>query len=164
MKKNNSLIHDLTSSRVLLLYSHKNHLTLSLTKKSTSENQGSERRNWLYKRSLSKGDVVLIGFALIFLGFLMYRILNFMGMESTMAGNWVQLIIFVAISIGWVSTYIYRVSTMNMTYVRQLRNYEEAVLVKRFEELPRDELEELLVNLECEKESLTPVNKPPLKR
>jgi len=28
-----------------------------------------------------------------------------------MAGNWVQLIIFMGICVGWVSTYVYRVAT-----------------------------------------------------
>jgi len=132
-------------------------------KKPLPENLKAENRNWLHDRSLSRGDVLLIGIIIILLGFIMYRVFNLMGMELAMAGNWVQLIIFFGISVGWVSTYIYRVSTMNMTYVRQLRNYEEAVLAKRFEELPRAELEELLGNLELEKELLIPARNPSLK-
>ena len=33
------------------------------------------------------------------------------GMDAGMAGNWVQLIIFLGICIGWVSTYFWRVAT-----------------------------------------------------
>lgn len=45
--------------------------------------------------------------------------LQALGMDAGMAGNWVQLVIFLGICIGWVSTYLYRVATKNMTYVRQ---------------------------------------------
>lgn len=32
-------------------------------------------------------------------------------MEAGYAGNWVQLIIFMGVCVGWVSTYVYRVAT-----------------------------------------------------
>lgn len=44
------------------------------------------------------------------------------GMDAGLAGNWVQLIIFLGICIGWISTYLWRVATKNMTYVRQARD------------------------------------------
>lgn len=59
----------------------------------------------------SRKDVIIIGAALIALGYAMYYGLQAAGMEPGMAGNWVQLVIFVGICIGWVSTYVYRVAT-----------------------------------------------------
>lgn len=68
-----------------------------------------------------------------------------------MAGNWVQLLIFLGICVGWVGSYLYRVSTKQMTYARQLEDYEEAVMKKRLEEMPDAELETVLAEIEREK-------------
>lgn len=59
----------------------------------------------------SRKDVILIGVGLIALGYALYYGLQAGGMEPGMAGNWVQLIIFMGICVGWVSTYIFRVAT-----------------------------------------------------
>ena len=70
-----------------------------------------------------------------------------------MAGNWVQLLIFVGICIGWVGSYLYRVANKQMTYVKQLESYEEAVMAKRLEEMPEVELEQVIADIEKEKEA-----------
>lgn len=59
----------------------------------------------------SRKDIFLIGAGLIGLGYAMYYGLQAAGMDAGMAGNWVQLIIFLGICVGWVSTYLYRVAT-----------------------------------------------------
>ncbi len=59
----------------------------------------------------SRKDVLLICGGLIALGYALYYGLQALGMEAGYAGNWVQLIIFMGICVGWVSTYIYRVAT-----------------------------------------------------
>lgn len=59
----------------------------------------------------SRKDIFLIGGGLIGLGYVMYYGLQAAGMDAGMAGNWVQLIIFLGICVGWVSTYVYRVAT-----------------------------------------------------
>jgi hypothetical protein len=59
----------------------------------------------------SRKDIILIGAGLIGLGYAMYYGLQAAGMEAGMAGNWVQLIIFLGICVGWVSTYLFRVAT-----------------------------------------------------
>ncbi|KAG2422466.1 hypothetical protein HXX76_015990 [Chlamydomonas incerta] len=69
-----------------------------------------------------------------------------------MAGNWVQLIIFMGICVGWVSTYIFRVATKQMTYVKQLEQYEEAVMRKRVEEMTEAELEALAGEVDADKQ------------
>lgn len=74
-------------------------------------------------------------------------------MDAGMAGNWVQLIIFLGICVGWVGSYLWRVANKQMTYVKQLEDYEEAVMRKRLEEMPETELENLYDQINKEKES-----------
>lgn len=97
---------------------------------------------------------MLLGGGLIGLGYALYYGLQATGMEAGYAGNWVQLIIFLGICVGWVSTYFWRVATKNMTYVKQLQDYEDAVMAKRLEEMPETEMGELLNQIEKEKEEL----------
>ena len=40
----------------------------------------------------------------------------------------------------------------DMTYVKQLENYEEEVMAKRLEEMPESEQEKLMASVEAEKE------------
>mmetsp|Transcript_8562 Transcript_8562/g.11300 ORF Transcript_8562/g.11300 Transcript_8562/m.11300 type:complete len:195 (+) Transcript_8562:229-813(+) len=47
-------------------------------------------------------------------------------------------------TLGWVSTYIFRVATKDMTYAKQLKDYENAVIAKRLEELDEDEIQALV--------------------
>lgn len=89
----------------------------------------------------------------------MYYGLQATGMDAGMAGNFVQLIIFLGICVGWIGSYLFRVankvgvlrptpsstpSPQQMTYVQQLKDYEEAVMVKRLEELPASEQARLM--------------------
>jgi len=73
-------------------------------------------------------------------------------MNAGMAGNWVQLIIFLGICVAWIGSYLYRVATKQMTYVKQLEDYEEAVMRKRIEEMPEVELESVLEDVDRERE------------
>ncbi|CAM9540456.1 unnamed protein product [Choristocarpus tenellus] len=66
------------------------------------------------------------------------------GVEDTKAGAWVAVGFTMVGLIGWVGSYFFRVATKNMTYAEQLRNYEQAVIQKRFEELNSDEVDALL--------------------
>ncbi|EFN53985.1 hypothetical protein CHLNCDRAFT_13261, partial [Chlorella variabilis] len=84
----------------------------------------------------SRKDVLIIGGALTGAGFALYYGLQATGMDAGMAGNWAQLIIFVGLCFGWVGSYLFRVATKQMTYVKQLEDYEEAVMRKRLEEMP----------------------------
>jgi hypothetical protein len=59
----------------------------------------------------SRKDIIIIGGGLIGLGYAMYYGLQAAGMEAGMAGNWVQLTIFMGICVGWVGSYVYRVGT-----------------------------------------------------
>lgn len=83
----------------------------------------------------------------------MYYGLQAAGMDAGMAGNWVQLIIFLGICVGWVGSYLWRVANKEMTYVKQLEDYEQAVMQKRLEEMPDAELDSVMAEIEKEKEA-----------
>ena len=63
--------------------------------------------------------------------------------------------IFVGGLVIWLLTYLLRVATKNMTYNQQLKDYEEAVLEKRLEEMTPAELEKLQAEMEAEKSAKT---------
>lgn len=54
--------------------------------------------------------------------------LQFFGVDPLQAGNVVQLVLVLGLTVGWISTYIFRVSNKEMTYVQQLRDYESKVM------------------------------------
>ncbi|GMH45930.1 hypothetical protein BSKO_13894 [Bryopsis sp. KO-2023] len=101
----------------------------------------------------SRKDVVLIGVGLIGGGFALKYGFQFAGVDPLQAGNYAQLVIFLGGLVAWVATYVFRVSTKNMTYVEQLKNYESSVMEKRLDEMTDAEKEQLMQ--EIEKESST---------
>ncbi len=97
--------------------------------------------------------MVIIGVGLIAFGYILYYGLQYgAGMDPGMAGNYVQLIIFIGICFGWVGSYLYRVANKQMTYVKQLEEYEEAVMKKRLEEMPEAEVERVMEEIQKEKD------------
>lgn len=54
--------------------------------------------------------------------------LQFVGVDSLKAGNVVQLVMVLGLTVGWISTYVLRVSTKEMTYAKQLEDYENRVI------------------------------------
>lgn len=50
------------------------------------------------------------------------------GVDSLKAGNAVQLIMVLGLTLGWISSYVFRVSTKDMTYAKQLKDYENKVM------------------------------------
>eukprot|EP00249_Psilotum_nudum_P021409 c28100_g1_i1 orf=208-2133(+) len=103
-----------------------------------------------YKRM----DVILIGVAIALFGTGLKYGLELFGVDPLKAGNAVQLLVVLGLTFGWISTYIFRVSTKDMTYSKQLKDYENKVMQKRLEELPETELETLLAQVEEEKKLL----------
>ncbi|KAJ1394245.1 hypothetical protein SESBI_34348 [Sesbania bispinosa] len=71
--------------------------------------------------------------------------------DPLQAGNVVQLVLVLGLTIGWISTYIFRVSNKEMTYAQQLRDYESKVMEKRLESLTEAELQALIAEVEEEK-------------
>lgn len=102
----------------------------------------------------SRKDICIIGVGLVALGYFLYYGLQALGFEAGAAGNWVQLIIFLGICVGWVGSYIWRVGTKQMTYVKQLEQYEDAVMRKRMDEMTDAEMQQMLQDLEVTKEEV----------
>ncbi|XP_021801067.1 uncharacterized protein LOC110745297 [Prunus avium] len=102
----------------------------------------------------SRKDVLLIGLGVTGIGIGLKSGLEFAGVDPLQAGNVVQLVLVLGLTIGWISTYIFRVSNKEMTYAQQIRDYENKVMEKRLEGLTEAELEALLEQVAEEKRRL----------
>lgn len=102
----------------------------------------------------TRKDVILIGLGVTVGGIALESGLEYLGVDPLQAGNVVQLVLVLGLTIGWISTYIFRVSNKEMTYAQQLRDYENKVMEKRLEGLTEAELEALLEQVEEEKRTL----------
>jgi hypothetical protein len=80
-------------------------------------------------------------------------ILQAAGLDNLEAGIWSQLLL-VGGLVGWLFTYLFRVGTKQMTYNQQVKDYKEAVLQKRLEEMTPSELAALQAEIEQEKKGL----------
>lgn len=80
--------------------------------------------------------------------FAIKAILQSTGVPDLKAGQMTTGFVSVFALLGWVSSYVLRVGTKNMTYAQQLRDYEDKVIQKRYEELSEDELAALTEELD----------------
>ncbi len=87
-------------------------------------------------------DAIGIAFGVFVAGGLVYLLLQGLGLDGISAGIWSQALL-VGGLIGWAASYIARVLRQDMTLNQQLRDYREAVLQKRLEELSPEELARL---------------------
>ena len=53
------------------------------------------------------------------------------GLDSAQAGNVVQITLVLGLMLAWTATYVFRVGNKEMTYVKQLKDYEDAVMQVR---------------------------------
>ncbi|KAM7475300.1 hypothetical protein LguiB_022543 [Lonicera macranthoides] len=120
---------------------------------SGSEDESSEQVKQV-PFGYSRKDVLLIGVGVTLLGIGLKSGLEFYGVDPLQAGNVVQLVLVLGLTVGWISTYIFRVSNKEMTYAQQLRDYENKVMQKRLEGLTQAELEALLEQVEEENRRL----------
>ena len=79
-----------------------------------------------------------------------YEYLVSTGMDSSKVGGYVGALFVLISNVLWASTYIFRVANKDMTYAKQLKDYENAVLQKRLEELQDDEIDALMEEIELE--------------
>ena len=97
-------------------------------------------------------DALAISLGIFLVAGLVYLALQLFGLDGINAGIWTQVAL-VVVLVGWSVTYLFRVGTKNMTYNQQLKDYEEAVMLKRLEEMSPEELAQLQQEIEQEKES-----------
>lgn len=95
-------------------------------------------------------DIIFVGLGIFLAGGLAFLLLELVGLDSQQAGIWSQALLVFGL-IGWLLTYLFRAGTKQMTYNQQLKDYEEAVLQKRLEEMTPEELEQLQAEIEEEK-------------
>jgi Protein of unknown function (DUF3007) len=96
-------------------------------------------------------DAIGISVGVFIAGGLAYLLLQGAGLDGIQAGIWTQVAL-VGGLLGWVVTYAFRALTQTMTYNQQLKDYEDAVLQKRLDELTPEELATLQAEIEAEKE------------
>jgi hypothetical protein len=106
---------------------------------------------------MRKIDVIAIGVGVFIAGGLVYLLLQGLGIDHFNAGLWSQALLVLGL-IGWVLTYLFRVSTGKMTYHQQLKDYQEAVLQKRLEALTPEELARIQAEIAQEKQQVTPTD------
>lgn len=96
-------------------------------------------------------DALAIALGVFVAAGLAYLVLQLFGLDDISAGIWTQTALVIGL-VGWSVTYLFRVGSKNMTYNQQLKDYEEAVLQKRLEEMSPEELARLQQEIEQEKE------------
>lgn len=98
----------------------------------------------------TNGDVLKFGVAALAAGYLFKTLLQVAGVPDLLAGQITTGVFGVTTLVGWVLTYVFRVGTKGMTYAQQLRDYEDEVIRKRYEELSEEELSALAEEIEDE--------------
>ena len=111
---------------------------------------------------MTRGKVLLIGLAVLLLGWVGYLGFDAAGLEGFSAGIAAQAFL-VLIVVVWTSSYLFRVVTGQMTYMEQRRRYREVYdeqetqdLEARFEALSPDEQQALLRKIGVEEKESTP--------
>jgi hypothetical protein len=99
---------------------------------------------------MRKIDVIVIGIVVFAIGGAGYLGLKLAGLDHINAGIWSQLVL-VGIILAWSFSYVFRVATKNTTYGQQLKDYEEAVLQKRLDELTPEQLAEIQAEIDRER-------------
>ncbi|MDJ0660550.1 MAG: DUF3007 family protein [Crocosphaera sp.] len=98
-------------------------------------------------------DVIAISLGIFAAGGIIYFLFQAIGFDGLSAGVWSQALLVIVV-LGWTLTYLFRVANKDMTYNQQLKDYEDAVLQKRLEEMTPEELEKLQKEMEQETEDV----------
>lgn len=131
-------------------------LTSSLTAMHAEPEKSREEMSdmeLLFDKFNNRGGAILAIILLTVIGVVMEKGLEAVGIESVVAGIYVSGIYFV-LMLGWTSTYLVRVFTKGTTYAEQLNRYEQAVMVKRLQELDEDEIEALCEDVGISREDI----------
>ena len=103
---------------------------------------------------MTRGQALLLGFALLGVGGAGYGLFRASGMEGFTPGIAASVLLLLVV-VGWTGTYLARVVTGRMTFSEQRRIYREsydalttAELQARFDALPAEEQARLLAELD----------------
>jgi len=133
--------------------------TSSPSEASTGDSQSPKQEKAPF--GYTRKDVLLIGAGVTAFGVGLKYGLELVGVDPLQAGNVVQLLVVLGMTVGWISTYMFRVANKDMTYAQQLRDYEKQVMEKRLESLTEAELQALLEQVEEEKQRLPQIPEEP---
>ncbi|KAL7533012.1 hypothetical protein ACHAXR_004988 [Thalassiosira sp. AJA248-18] len=93
----------------------------------------------------TKGGAVVLSVILFIIPILMYQVATAVfGVDEIVAGRNIGAGFTIATLVLWGITTVFRVATGGMTYPKQLKDYEDAVIAKRLEELDEDEVQALV--------------------
>lgn len=120
-------------------------------KKSEPQPPKKEEQTFFGLRIRTNGDVLKFGVAATVIPFGIKELLQIAGVPDLFAGQLTTGFVCVFALLAWVSTYVFRVGTKQMTYAQQLKDYEDQVIQKRYEELTAEEVAAL--NDELKEES-----------
>jgi len=133
--------------------------TSSPSETSTGDSQSPKQEKAPF--GYTRKDVLLIGAGVTAFGVGLKYGLELVGVDPLQAGNVVQLLVVLGMTVGWISTYMFRVANKDMTYAQQLRVYEKQVMEKRLESLSEAELQALLEQVKEEKQRLPQIPEEP---
>ncbi|KAG2601382.1 hypothetical protein PVAP13_5KG588100 [Panicum virgatum] len=97
--------------------------TSSPSETSTGDSQSPKQEKAPF--GYTRKDVLLIGAGVTAFGVGLKYGLELVGVDPLQAGNVVQLLVVLGMTVGWISTYMFRVANKDMTYAQQLRDYEK---------------------------------------
>jgi hypothetical protein len=100
-------------------------------------------------------DVILLSLGILGGGLVVKIGLEQVGLDSLDAGVWTQAVLVLGL-LGWISTYLVRAVTHNLTFHKQFRDFEDALLQKRYNELTPEELAQLQADVEQERGAAKP--------
>ena len=110
---------------------------------------------------MTRGQALLLGFALLGLGAAGYGVFRVSGLEGFSPGIAASALVLLLV-LGWTGTYLARVVTGRMTFSEQRRIYRKtydalttAELQARFDALPAEEQARLLAELEGDSRDAT---------
>lgn len=99
----------------------------------------------------TKGGAVVLSLLLFAVPLVVYQVATgIFGVDEIEAGRDIGAGFTVVTMMLWGASYIFRVATKDMTYAKQLKDYEDAVIAKRLEELDDDEVQALVEGIERE--------------
>ena len=110
---------------------------------------GEKRLPWFVDPG-TYGGVIVLTVALLAVPYGAYSALVARGADPNSVGVLLSGVFVVGSILLWTFSYVFRVFTKKMTYGTQLKQYEDAVIQKRFEELADEEVEALLGELDRE--------------
>ncbi len=92
-------------------------------------------------------DIIAIGIGIFLAGGGLFVGFRLFGLDGISAGIWSQAIMVGGV-VAWLTSYLFRVVTRNMTLNQQMDDYESAVLQRRLDELSPEQLAALQAKLD----------------